>query len=118
MATTNFDDGKAELLSPRLLRVLDSLYRTHSVTRTSEQLGQTQSTVSILLARLRKGLSDPLFVRTSEGMQPTARTDALMPTVREVLDGLRHIAAAEARFDPSGSRREFRIFMTDGKSDF
>jgi DNA-binding transcriptional LysR family regulator len=105
-------DG-AKLLSPNLLSLLDSLYATRSVTRTAEKLGQTQSTVSILLARLRKQLDDPLFVRTPEGMQPTPRVDALIPTVRQVLDGLRHISAAESRFDPGSSRREFRILMTD-----
>ena len=110
---TEPDGDEAKLLNPNLLRLLDSLYITRSVTRTAEQLGQTQSTVSILLARLRKQLADPLFVRTPEGMQPTPRADALIPTVREVLDRLRHISAAEPRFDPAGSRREFRIFMTD-----
>jgi DNA-binding transcriptional LysR family regulator len=102
-----------ELLNPKLLLLLDSLYRTRSVTRTSEALGQTQSTVSILLARLRKQLQDPLFVRTPEGMQPTPRADAMIPTVREVLDRLRQLSIMGASFDPEVSRREFRIFMTD-----
>lgn len=108
-----FDSGDAALLDVKLLRLLDLLYSTRSVTRAAERLGQSQPTVSIWLAQLRKQLGDPLFVRTPEGMQPTPRTDALMETVREVLVGLRRLSEAQARFDPLTARREFRIFMTD-----
>lgn len=57
MAAADVDETR--LLNPNLLQVLESLYATRSVTRTAEQLGQTQSTISILLARLRKQLDDP-----------------------------------------------------------
>ena len=110
---TAAEPDEAKLLNPNLLQLLESLYLTRSVTRTAEQLGQTQSTVSIMLARLRSQLHDPLFVRTSHGMQPTPRVEALIPVVREVLDGLRRISAAEPRFEPASSQREFRIIMTD-----
>lgn len=105
--------GDATLLEPKLLRLLDLLYTSKSVTRAAEQLGQSQPTVSIWLARLRRELGDPLFVRTPEGMVPTPRTDAIIETVREVLEGMRRLSAANARFDPATARREFRIFMTD-----
>jgi DNA-binding transcriptional LysR family regulator len=101
------------LLDIRLLRLLDSLYRTGSVTRTAEQLGQSQPTISIGLGRLREQLGDPLFVRTPQGMQATPRADALIGPVREVLDGLRRLTESEAVFDPAASARHFRIFMTD-----
>lgn len=106
-------DNDPNLLDPKLLRLLDLLYTTRSVTRAAEQLGQSQPTVSIWLGRLRRQLNDPLFVRTPEGMQPTPRTDALIDTVREVLEGLRRLAESQALFDPAASTREFRIFMTD-----
>ena len=75
----------ADDIDLRLLRLLDALYATRSVTRTAERMELSQPTVSIGLARLRKMLSDPLFVRTSEGMQPTPRTEDLMPSVRHCL---------------------------------
>ena len=106
-------DNDATLLDPKLLRLLDLLYTTRSVTRAAEQLGQSQPTVSIWLGRLRKHLNDPLFVRTPEGMQPTPRTDALITTVREVLEGLKRLSESQAQFDPAGATRVFRIFMTD-----
>lgn len=101
------------LLDVKLLRLLDQLHSTRSVTRAAEALGQSQPTVSIWLAQLRKQLDDPLVVRTPQGMMPTPRTDALIGTVREVLAGLERLGEAAAPFDPSGTRRRFRICMTD-----
>jgi DNA-binding transcriptional LysR family regulator len=97
----------------KLLRLLDALYATRSVTRTAEQIALSQPTVSIGLARLRKMLSDPLFVRTSEGMQPTPRTEDLMPAVRQVLCGMSQLISSANQFDVATSERRFRIFMTD-----
>jgi len=97
----------------KLLRLLEQLYTTRSVTRTALALGQSQPTVSIGLARLRQQLGDPLFVRTAEGMLPTPRTEALIGTVREVLDGLQRLAQTEAPFNPASAQRRFRICMTD-----
>lgn len=101
------------LLDIKLLRLLDQLYATRSVTRAAEALGQSQPTVSIWLARVRQQLGDPLFVRTAEGMLPTPRTDALIGTVREVLAGLQRLAQTQATFDPPTAERRFRICMTD-----
>jgi DNA-binding transcriptional LysR family regulator len=101
------------LLDPKLLKLLDLLHRTRSVTQAAELLGQSQPTVSIWLARLRKALGDPLFVRTPEGMQPTPRADALIGPVREALASLQRLAAREAPFDPARAERSFRICMTD-----
>lgn len=101
------------LLDGRQLQLLELLYSTGSVTRTAEALGQTQPTVSIWLARLRSQLGDPLFVRTPQGMLPTPRVEAMIATVRNVLEGLRALAQAQSVFDPATMPRRFRIFMTD-----
>lgn len=100
-------------LDLKLLRLLDLLYATRSVTRTAERLSQSQPTVSIGLGRLRVLLRDPLFVRTPQGMQPTPRADALIGTVREVLQGLQRLMSENDHFAPESSQRAFRIFMTD-----
>jgi DNA-binding transcriptional LysR family regulator len=103
----------AQGIDLKLLRLLDALHANQSVTRTAERLGLSQPTISIGLARLRKMLDDPLFVRTPEGMQATPRTQALMPAVRQVLDGMDLLASVTAQFDAASSERRFRIFMTD-----
>lgn len=110
---TGHDDSDAALLDVKLLRLFDLLYATRSVTRSAERLGQSQPTVSIWLARLRRELRDPLFVRTPEGMQPTPRADALVGTVRAALDALRRLSTWEPEFEPATARRRFRICMTD-----
>lgn len=103
----------AALLDLKLVRLFDLLYSTGSVTRSAEQLGQSQPTVSIWLARLRGALHDPLFVRTSAGMQPTPRADALIATAREALDSLRRLSETRPEFVPAHAQRRFRICMTD-----
>jgi DNA-binding transcriptional LysR family regulator len=103
----------ASLPDARLLRLFDLLYATRSVTRAAEQMGQTQPTVSIWLARLRRQLHDPLFVRTATGMQPTPRADALIGTARSALEAIHRLAEEAPRFDPANATSKFRICMTD-----
>lgn len=103
----------SELLDVNLLRLFELLYGSRSVTRAAEQLGLAQPTVSIWLARLRRELDDPLFVRTPAGMQPTPRADALMPIVREALASLRRLSVEKTPFEPSTASRRFVICMTD-----
>jgi DNA-binding transcriptional LysR family regulator len=107
------EERGAALLDVRLLRLFDLLYSTRSVTRAAEQLGQAQPTVSIWLARLRRDLGDPLFVRTPSGMEPTPRADALIGIARSALEALRRLAEREQDFLPATALRRFRICMTD-----
>jgi DNA-binding transcriptional LysR family regulator len=97
----------------RLLRLLDLLYDTRSVTRAAEHLGLSQPTVSIWLGQLREQYGDPLFVRTPRGMEPTPRADAMIGPAREALDAMRRLGRAGTDFDPATSARHFRICMTD-----
>jgi DNA-binding transcriptional LysR family regulator len=97
----------------KVLRLLNVLYTTGSVTRAAISLAQSQPTVSIWLARARAQLNDPLFVRTAKGMQPTPRMDGLISTVREVLAALEKLAQNQTFFNAATSQREFRICMTD-----
>jgi DNA-binding transcriptional LysR family regulator len=102
-----------DLPDPRLLRMFDLIYSTHSVTRAAEEMGQKQPTISIWLARLRQQLGDPLFVRTVGGMLPTPRADELIVKAREVLRAMRDFSDPPASFDPATAQREFRICMAD-----
>ena len=101
------------LIDVKLLQMFDLLYATQSVTRTAEELGQSQPTISIWLGQMRKRLRDPLFVRTPEGMQPTPQADNLIGTAREILESLRRLSAWEPTFSPATAQRRFRICMTD-----
>lgn len=107
------DFADASLLDVKLLRLFDLIYRTGSVTRAAELLGQRQPTASIWLRALRKGLGDALFVRTPAGMLPTPRADVLIVKVRETLQLLRELSAPKVEFDPASSTRTFCICMPD-----
>jgi DNA-binding transcriptional LysR family regulator len=108
------DPSETNLLDPRLLRLFDALFSTGSVTKAAEKLGQSQPTISIWLARLRKELDDPLFIRSAEGMLPTPRAEALIGTARQALEMLRRLAELRTDFDPTSAKRRFTICMTDG----
>jgi len=107
------DLSETNLLEPRLLRLFDALFSTGSVTKAAEKLGQSQPTISIWLARLRKELDDPLFIRSAEGMLPTPRAEALIGTARQALEMLRRLAELRPEFDPATAKRRFIICMTD-----
>lgn len=103
----------SNLFDAKLLHLFDLLYHTRSVTRAAEDLELSQPTISIWLAKLRTQFNDPLFVRTSEGMQPTPRADSLIGTVRSALESFRLLSASEPVFNPTTAVRSFRICMTD-----
>ncbi|WP_454903428.1 LysR family transcriptional regulator [Variovorax gossypii] len=96
----------------KLLSVFDEVYKTRSVSRAGDHLGMPQSSVSIALARLRRHFGDPLFVRTSEGMQPTPHATALVAPIRQALELLRTVTRQQAVFEAAKSERSFRVCMT------
>ena len=96
-----------------LLVYLDVLLREKNVTRSADQLSITQPAMSNGLKRLRELFSDPILVRTSEGMMPTARALQLQPVVRDVLSKLEATIQPETEFEPQNSNRTFRIMASD-----
>lgn len=97
----------------RLLAVFDEIYKTRSVTAAAEALELGQPAVSVALAKLRHHFGDPLFVRTSSGMEPTPFSEGLVRPVRAVLDALALVLDHRSAFEPASSDRSFRICMTD-----
>jgi DNA-binding transcriptional LysR family regulator len=102
-----------EQIDLRLLRIFDAMHANRHVTRAAEELGLSQPTISIGLGKLREQFGDPLFVRTSDGMLPTSRADALIGPIRDVLHSVRSICEVEAAFEPVSATRKFCICMTD-----
>jgi DNA-binding transcriptional LysR family regulator len=96
-----------------LLVFLDVLLRERNVTKAAEQLGITQPAMSNGLKRLRDLLDDPLLIRTSEGMTPTERAEALQPLVRNILNEVEKAVQPSTPFDPATSDRTFRVMASD-----
>ena len=95
-----------------LLKALNSLIATESVTRMGEHLGITQPAASRVMTRLRRAFADPLLVRTSKGYVLTPRAMALEQATREALVKSTEVFSA-ADFDPRHSIRKFRVASTD-----
>ena len=95
------------------LRVLNSLLREHSITRTAELMGTTQPAVSKVLGHLRRQFADPLFVRNGRAMQPTAKALEVADRLRVLLAAADELRASATAFDPAASDRLFSLLLTD-----
>ncbi len=104
MNTNNFDLN--------LLRVFDAMMLERNVTRAAQRLHLSQPAASHALERLRKGIGDPLFVRSGRAMVPTAKAIALEATVRHMLEQLGLVLEATP-FDPRTSNATIRIGCVD-----
>lgn len=83
-----------------------------SVTRAAARLSLTQPAVSGMLNRLRDSFGDPLFARTSRGVAPTPRAEALIGSVKRVLAEIETMLKPEA-FDPATAEFTVSIAATD-----
>ncbi len=96
-----------------LLRVFLAIWESGSLTVAGEHLGLTQPAMSHALARLRRLLDDPLFVRTPAGMEPTATAERLFEPINTALALIRTTLHAQEHFDPRTAARAFRLAMSD-----
>ncbi len=96
-----------------LLVYLDVLLRERNVTRAADRLNISQPAMSNGLKRLRTMFHDPLLVRTSHGMEPTARALALQPVIHDLLLQLESTLQSDRPFSPDTEARLFRIMASD-----
>lgn len=99
-----------------LLAVFDALFDERSVTRAADRLALTQPTVSGMLKRLRHLFSDELFVRTSHGILPTPRADALAGPIKDLLGAAQALITPES-FDPTSAKTTFKLCGSDYMQD-
>ncbi|QIM48000.1 LysR family transcriptional regulator [Pusillimonas sp. DMV24BSW_D] len=100
-------------LNIKLLLTFEAMVIHRNVTAAAESIGLTQPAMSVCLKKLRDMFSDPLFVRTSHGMEPTAFAQELKEPILEALGLLRKSLNHDHHFDPATSTRTFHIIMTD-----
>ncbi|WP_202634439.1 LysR family transcriptional regulator [Rugosibacter aromaticivorans] len=95
-----------------LLRAFDAMMAERNVTRAAQRVFLSQPATSHALARLRKQIGDPLFMRMGREMVPTAKAMALAPAIRNMLEQLEAVLD-EKPFDPLVSTAAFRIGLVD-----
>lgn len=96
-----------------LLRILTTLNDFRHVGRAAEHLGMSQPGFSTALARLRKQIGDPLFVRTRAGMQPTPRAKQMIASATQLLQTVEQDILQAPPFQPETLETEFRVAMAD-----
>lgn len=100
-------------LDLKLLVAFEAVLIQRSVTAAADRIGLSQPAMSTCLGKLRKVLNDPLFVRTSRGMEPTPFAMELAEPIRHALHLIRQTLNHDKHFDAATSTRTFRIIMTD-----
>ena len=82
------------------LRVLRLVHDYGSFSRTAEELGVNQSSVSYTIDRLRRAFGDPLFVRQGAGIVATDRCDEIVREAARIVDAFVALSTPRA-FDPA-----------------
>jgi DNA-binding transcriptional LysR family regulator len=95
-----------------LLVALQALLEERSVSRAAERLYITQPAMSKTLSRLRTVFDDPLFTRSSHGMQPTPRAEALGERLSGILAEIGELVSPH-RFDPADYRGEINLALSE-----
>ncbi|HEU0317963.1 MAG TPA: LysR family transcriptional regulator [Solirubrobacteraceae bacterium] len=99
-----------------LLRTFVTVVRTGSVTRASQELVVTQSSVSGALAALSKEMGERLVERDGRGLRPTAAGAAFLPHAERILATLEDgTAAVREAADPSHRRLRLAATTTAGE---
>jgi DNA-binding transcriptional LysR family regulator len=96
-----------------LLVLCDVVLRERSVARAARALHLSPSAVSHGLARLRRLLADPLFLRVPKGVVPTERALQLAAPIAEILARVGQVVASATPFCAATSTRRFRLGMAD-----
>jgi DNA-binding transcriptional LysR family regulator len=96
-----------------LLKVMDALLRTQSVSRAATKLNVTQPAVSHALKRLRVIFNDPLLVRDGVGMRASAKALALKDSLQRAMSECYALLTSASLFDSGKSSRTFRLAMSD-----
>ncbi len=95
-----------------LLKSLDALLETASVTKAADLVNLSQPAMSRALGRLQHALKDPLLVRSGRGMVLTPRGEALRAPVQDALIRVSTVFKPHV-FDPAKAQDRFRIMAPD-----
>jgi len=95
-----------------LIKVFDAVFEDGNLLRAGKRLNLSSSAVSHALSRLRQVVDDELFVRTANGMIPTARAHAMAGDLRDSLHKITATLGVDA-FSPATSTRRFVVAAND-----
>jgi DNA-binding transcriptional LysR family regulator len=95
-----------------LLISLQVLLDERNVSRAADRLHITQPAMSKTLSRLRQVFDDPLFTRSSHGMNPTPRAEELAAGLGAVLGDIAQLVSGPG-FDPATFEGEVKLALSE-----
>lgn len=96
-----------------LLVAFNALMLERNVTKAAAMADVSQPAMSAALARLRRVFDDPLFIRSAEGLLPTAKAQEIAVPVGEALRQVRSLMNPAESFDPIAKARSFTLGLTE-----
>ena len=96
-----------------LLVALRALLEEANVTRAGERIEVGQSSMSTALSRLRVQFGDELLVRVGRDYELTPLARLILPQLQLTLPLVENALMSHEGFDPSTSKRTFRMMMSD-----
>lgn len=96
-----------------LLVALRALLEEANVTRAGERIDMGQSSMSTALSRLRSQFGDELLVRVGRDYELTPLARLILPQLQRTLPLVESALMSQEGFDPSVSKRVFKLMMTD-----
>jgi len=99
-------------LDIKQLRVLQLLLQERNLSKVAKQMGLTQQAISEQLRKIRNTFDDDMFIRTNNGVIPTAFAQAMENQVNDILNQIDNLISPKC-FDPSTVDTTLQISATD-----
>ena len=106
----------ADAVDFKTLKLLETLLRTQSLSRSAAELDLSKAAASKMLARARRFFEDELFIRTGGGMIATAFMAAREARILSAIAAMEALSETERPFDPKDARDRIRVAATDNGS--
>ncbi|SDZ99926.1 LysR family transcriptional regulator [Variovorax sp. YR216] len=100
-------------LSFHLLKCLVALVDHSHVSRAADALLISQPAMSRAMSQLRAVTNDPILVKGGSGLIPTAKAVQLREFADRILQEMNRLLGNAVAFDPSVTRHEFRMVVSD-----
>ena len=107
------NNANIRLVDTTILMIFLSLMRHRKATIVARELGMTQPAISHSLKRLRAVYRDPLFLRKSHGLEPTAVARDLEPRIRRIVRLVAETLDEPQEFDLERAEILFRVAAFD-----
>ena len=92
-----------------LIPIFVAIYEEQSLSKAAKRLDISQPAVSKALKRLREVYDDPLFHRSTNGVEPTSFAMDIYPAFEAALANFNSTLTASRDFDPKTSNKTFSI---------